>query len=46
MFGKDAAFAVVDEHGHTAAEDTAKGFDEMTIAQIRETMRLQAESQK
>jgi len=35
-YGNRAAFAVVDDQGRKAAEDTLKGFDDETIRQIRE----------
>jgi len=35
-YGNRAAFAVVDDQGRKAAEDTLKGFDEETLRQIRE----------
>ena len=35
-YGNNAAYAVVDAQGRTAAEDTLNGFDEKTIQQIRE----------
>ena len=34
LYGRDAAFAVVDEHGRQVADDTAKGFTEEVIRQI------------
>ena len=44
-YGNRAAFAVVDDQGRKAAEDTLKGFDEETIRQIREYLHLK-ESEK
>lgn len=35
-YGNKAAYAVVDDQGRKAAEDTLKGFDDETIRQIRE----------
>ena len=35
-YGNRAAFAVVDDQGRKAAEDTLKGFDDETIRQIRD----------
>lgn len=43
-FGKKAAYAVLDSNGKPAAEDTAEGFSEETIRQIREYMQRQAVS--
>lgn len=40
-FGKKAAYAVLDSNGKPAAEDTAEGFSEETIRQIREYIRRQ-----
>ena len=40
-FGKKAAYAVLDSNGKPAAEDTAEGFSEETIRQIREYMQRQ-----
>lgn len=37
-YGRNAAYAVVDEQGRKAAEDTFQGFDEETIRQIRQSM--------
>ena len=37
-YGDQAKFAVVDEIGRTAAEDTKDGFDSTTLEQIRETL--------
>ena len=36
FFGRKAACAVLDSHGHPAAEDTTKGFSDAVIKQIRE----------
>ena len=38
IHGRNAAFAVVDDQGRKAAEDTAKGFDDETIRQSRQYM--------
>ncbi|MBQ7371016.1 MAG: DUF4316 domain-containing protein [Blautia sp.] len=38
LFGKKAAYAVLDSNGKEAAEDTAEGFTEEVIRQIREYM--------
>lgn len=38
LYGRNAAFAVVDDQGRKAAEDTSAGFDDETIQQIREYM--------
>lgn len=43
IYGRSAAFAVVDDQGRKAAEDTVKGFDENTIRQIRLYMHPEAE---
>ena len=40
-FGKKAAYAVVDSSGKPAAQDTAEGFSEETIRQIREYIQRQ-----
>lgn len=40
-FGKKAAYAVLDSNGKPAAEDTAEGFSEETIRQIREYIQRQ-----
>ena len=37
-YGRNAAYAVVDDQGRKAAEDTVNGFDEKTVAQIRRYM--------
>lgn len=39
-YGRSAAYAVVDDQGRKAAEDTFQGFDEETIRQIRQTISL------
>ena len=41
QFGKNAAYAVLDEQGRVAAQDTAKGFTEEVIRQIRAYMERQ-----
>ena len=41
LFGKKAAYAVLDSNGKVAAEDTALGFTEEVIRQIREYMERQ-----
>lgn len=38
IYGRNAAFAVVDDQGRKAAEDTFEGFDNNTIKQIRQYM--------
>lgn len=38
LHGRNAAFAVVDNQGRKAAEDTSAGFDDETIRQIRQFM--------
>ena len=40
-FGKNAAYAVLDSNGDTAAEDTIQGFSEEVIRQIRRYMERQ-----
>lgn len=45
-YGTKAAFAVVDDQGHKAAEDTVNGFDEETIKQIRQFLHLQKKTQQ
>lgn len=42
-YGRGAAYAVVDDQGRKAAEDTFQGFDEETIRQIRQTISLEHE---
>lgn len=39
-YGRSAAYAVVDDQGRKAAEDTFQGFDEETIRQIWQTISL------
>jgi len=38
QYGRNAAFAVVDDQGRRAADDTVNGFDEKTVEQIRQYM--------
>lgn len=42
-YGRSAAYAVVDDQGCKAAEDTFQGFDEETIRQIRQSISLEHE---
>lgn len=41
QFGNKAAYAVLDSQGHVAAEDTAVGFTDEIVRQIREYIRSQ-----
>lgn len=43
-YGRNAAYAVVDAQGRKAAEDTASGFDEKTVQQIRQYLHLEEQS--
>ena len=43
-FGKNAAYAVLDSEGRQAAQDTAVGFSDEVVRQIREYMQRQAVS--
>lgn len=45
-YGRKAAFAVVDDQGKKAAEDTTHGFDDETIRQIRQYMNPPQQPQK
>ena len=46
FFGRKAACAVLDSHGHPAAEDTTKGFSDAVIKQIREYIHGQKSGNK
>jgi len=39
QYGRNAAFAVVDDQGRRAADDTVNGFDKKTVEQIRQYMK-------
>lgn len=43
-YGRSAAYAVVDACGKKAAEDTADGFDEKTVRQIRQYLHPEGQS--
>ncbi len=46
LHGRNAAFAVVDDQGRKAAEDTSAGFDDETLRQIRQFMNPPEQLQK
>lgn len=45
QYGRNAAFAVVDDQGRRAADDTVNGFDGKTVEQIRQYMKPPEPSQ-